>query len=354
MPPERKVWIEPVISKECHPTQELAQRAINAAEGGAKVVLICNLVDVAQQTYRDISETSTVPVLLFHSRYTLEDRQEIEKTLLNRFGDSAEHSNGAILISTQVVEQSLDVDFDWMITQLCPADLLFQRLGRLHRHPHKDDLRPAAFRIPHCTILLPDGLDYGLHGLIYANARVMWRTAYKIDRLKGRPLIFPNAYRHWVEEIYHETAWGNEPEEVEERYQKFLDEHQSAQKFAAQLMLNSAKNMTPLLDDDQRLTAVTRDGQMSLTLLPFKQTSNGRILRNNSCWDHLRRVDRFEALAMNKVSVPNSWIAVLDKHCQQEDGIYWLAMDANGDEWHTPLGTWELTYNKNIGLERIK
>ena len=53
------------------------------------------------------------------------------------------------------MEQSLDVDFDWLITQHCPADLLFQRLGRLHRHHRK--YRPAGFEIPVATILLPDG-----------------------------------------------------------------------------------------------------------------------------------------------------------------------------------------------------
>jgi CRISPR-associated endonuclease/helicase Cas3 len=354
MPKERRIFVEPVVATDCHPNDEIIQRMIQAAKQGAKVVLVCNLVDVAQKTFGEIKRTTTIPAMLFHSRFTLVDRQEKETTLLQWFGEKAVHSPGAILIATQVVEQSLDVDFDWMITQLCPGDLLFQRLGRLHRHPYKDNDRPVAFSEPRCTILMPNGLDFGYHGLIYANTRVMWRTAYKIEQLKGQPLVFPNAYREWIEEIYQESAWGNEPEEIEKQYEKFLDEHECVQKFAAQLMLNNARNMTPLVDDDQHITAVTRDGQMSLTVLPYLQSQNGRILRNGRCWKNLTSIKKPEALAMNKVSVPHSWSTVLEKHCPEEEGIYWLKMDETEEGWNTRIGPWELIYNNISGMERIK
>ena len=354
LPPEKSVWIDPVISRDCILTPELKQLIISAAENGAQIALICNLVDVAQQLFKEIKAETKSPVLLFHSRFTLKDRQDIEKTLIAQYGDKAERSAGSILISTQVVEQSLDVDFDWMITQLCPIDLLFQRLGRLHRHSHKNGSRPESFQIPRCSVLIPDDLDYGLHGLIYPNTRVMWRTAYKIEQLKDQPLVFPGAYRDWVESVYHEKPWGNEPLEVEEQYQNFIDNHQYVQKLAAQLMLNSTRNMIPYPDDDHHIAAVTRDGQMSLTMVPFVQTPKGPKLRDNSFWDQLQKENRYEALAMNKVGVPHTWRNTLDKFCRQEDGIYWLKMDENEDGWHSRLGTWDLRYNKHTGLERIK
>jgi len=356
MPQERSVIIEPDITKDLLPDQTLKERIIRAAESCAHVVLICNLVDVAQQLYTEIISETSFPVLLFHSRFTLTDRQEIEKTLINRYGDNAERSNcGSILIATQVVEQSLDVDFDWMITQLCPGDLLFQRIGRLHRHPHKDSNRPESFKSPCCTVLIPDGIDYGYHGLIYGNTRVMWRTAYKILGQNDQPLVFPAAYRDWVESIYHETPWGNEPPEVEDLYQKYLDQHQCVQKLSAQMMLNSTKNMTPFMDDDQHIAAVTRDGEMSLTLVPYILKENGRILRDHTCWDQLLKEKQPEAMAMNKVSVPHSWITILDKHCPNDDGIYWMKMDTDkDDEWRAHVGPWELRYTQNTGLVRIK
>jgi CRISPR-associated endonuclease/helicase Cas3 len=354
MPPEKKVWIEPLISEECTPTAELVQQIIMAAKSGAKVAVICNLVDAAHKLFNEIGKDSTLQVMLFHSRFTLCDRQQIEGSLLNFFGPESTSAGGRILIATQVVEQSLDVDFDWMITQLCPVDLLFQRLGRLHRHAQKDSSRPEAFAVPRCTVLLPDGLDYGLHGLIYANTRVLWRTAEKLMQLNGNPIIFPNAYRQWVEAVYQEEAWGSEPPEIEKGYEDYRDTHQTIQKSAAKLMLNSAKNISPFLDDDQHITAVTRDGQMSLTVMPFVQTSKGRLLRNRFVWDALTVVERPEAVAMNMVCVPNTWQAALDKRFQAEDGIYWLPMNADGDTWQTRMGKWELQYNPKKGLERIK
>ena len=73
---------------------------------------------------------------LFHSRFTMIDRQRIETATLNLFGkdSTAEKRRGRVLIATQVVEQSLDLDFDVMISDLAPIDLLIQRAGRLRRH----------------------------------------------------------------------------------------------------------------------------------------------------------------------------------------------------------------------------
>src|SRR5699024_5473209 len=75
-------------------------------------------------------------VQLFHARYCLQDRLEIERSVLGWFGktSSSTERSGRILIATQVVEQSLDVDFDVLISDLAPVDRLIQRAGRLQRH----------------------------------------------------------------------------------------------------------------------------------------------------------------------------------------------------------------------------
>jgi CRISPR-associated endonuclease/helicase Cas3 len=202
--------------------------------------------------------------------------------------------------------------------------------------------------------MLPDSFVLGNHGLIYANTRVMWRTCEKISGLDGQPVVFPDAYRPWVEEVYQETAWENEPPEISEAYQVFLDHHENAKRFAAELMVSSAQNMTPLVDDDQKVTAVTRDGEMSLTLVPFESTRQGRRLRNHKICEELDPGDLPEALAMNKVSVPRSWRYALEGNCTEEENVYWLAMGADDDVRHTRMGNWELRYDSKKGMERIK
>ena len=115
-------------------TNESLTKIIAAARQGAKVAVICNLVADAQdlaQRLKEHAEIEDIEVDLFHSRFRFIDRQQKEETVKALYGKdiSKRAVGGRILVATQVVEQSLDLDFDWMITQLCPVDLLFQRHG---------------------------------------------------------------------------------------------------------------------------------------------------------------------------------------------------------------------------------
>jgi len=85
-------------------------------------------------------------VMLFHARFTLHDRLAMEEQVLLTFG---KHSTpvqraGRLLVATQVVEQSLDVDFDLLVTDLAPIDRVVQRAGRLRRHRRTADGTPQA------------------------------------------------------------------------------------------------------------------------------------------------------------------------------------------------------------------
>ena len=98
---------------------------------------IRNTVKDAIEAYQRITATHPdCKVDLFHARYALDDRIKIEKRVVERFNkdSTAEQRHRQILIATQVVEQSLDLDFDTLITDLAPVDLLIQRAGRLRRH----------------------------------------------------------------------------------------------------------------------------------------------------------------------------------------------------------------------------
>ncbi len=123
-----------------------------------------------------------------HSRFTRSDREKLDRALEDRFGKHRD--NGAcIVVATQTVQQSLDLDADLLITDLCPLDVLLQRIGRLHRHARKN--RPLIFKQAKAIVLVPRVRDLGVllsdtgrarhhHGLgtVYPDLRVIeasWR-----------------------------------------------------------------------------------------------------------------------------------------------------------------------------------
>jgi len=125
---------------------------------GGCVAVICNTVDRAQVIYeRLIKDISDCEHILFHARTLFEWRKETEDKVLQKFGkpDGQGNSNDrpfkAVVVATSVLEQSLDLDFDWILSDMAPIDLLLQRLGREHRH--KREKRPSEFQTPIFTIL---------------------------------------------------------------------------------------------------------------------------------------------------------------------------------------------------------
>ncbi|MBE0596087.1 MAG: CRISPR-associated helicase Cas3' [Desulfuromonadales bacterium] len=110
-----------------------------AVAQGKCVCWVRNTVGDAVETYHQLARQDWIEkgrLTLFHSRFAMIDRQRIESATIAHFGkdSTAEVRRGRILIATQVVEQSLDLDFDLMISDLAPIDLLIQRAGREHRH----------------------------------------------------------------------------------------------------------------------------------------------------------------------------------------------------------------------------
>lgn len=148
-----RVLIERVPSDSACIWQNLA----DAAEAGACVVIIRNTVALAQETYRQIKSRCRdrgITFGLLHSRFPQFKRDENEAIWMERLGKSGEsRPQGCILVATQVIEQSVDIDADLLVTDLAPIDLILQRLGRLHRHQRP---RPVGFETPRCVVLMPE------------------------------------------------------------------------------------------------------------------------------------------------------------------------------------------------------
>jgi CRISPR-associated endonuclease/helicase Cas3 len=141
--------------------------------------LIVNTVKEAQEAFEYLKKVvpADVEVDLFHARFTMEDRAKIEGRILSVYGKSGSRGVPRILIATQVVEQSLDLDFDYMVSALAPIDLLIQRAGRLHRHRRDAfgellvgsvDAFPDMREAPTFYVLSPVISDSGIKDPIYA------------------------------------------------------------------------------------------------------------------------------------------------------------------------------------------
>lgn len=117
-------------------TEDATIEAITLARKGGAILWICNTVDDAQMQFRRLMNHSQkeFPLGLLHSRFPFWRREELENEWMERFGKDGATRCGSILVATQVVEQSVDLDADLLISELAPTDMLLQRLGRLWRH----------------------------------------------------------------------------------------------------------------------------------------------------------------------------------------------------------------------------
>ncbi len=343
----RQVQIDIVEHPEIQFDDALLDKVILAADHGANVVLICNLVADAQNTARRLRERGCMGVDLFHSRFRFTDRQHKENIVMQHYGDGDQRKQGGVLVATQVVEQSLDLDFDWMLTQLCPIDLLFQRLGRLHRHTR---VRPHGFESPRCSVVVPTNQNYALHKLIYGNkdapnARVLWRTE---QLLRKQPLLnFPDVYRPLIEAVYREDSWPNEPKDVQQEYERFEACEEATRCISTQLM-NSHPNFE---DSDSRVTLLTRDGEMSLNVVPVTGNGQQKFFLDGT---RVSSVDEWalpEEVSKNTVPVPASWQR--KGLPEEENGVIWLPMAQQADEsWQYKNDKITLIYTVEGGLTR--
>lgn len=305
-PEIRKVFATLRITPGASLTPDVEALVVEAVAAGALVGIVCNLVDEAQATARRLRQALVQAGLeedrvdLFHARYRFVDRADIEKWVVDSYGKGEKRSRtGRVLVATQVIEQSLDLDFDWLITQLCPADLLFQRLGRLHRHSR---VRPSGFEEPRCTVLAPEDHRYGLHEFIYGNARVLWRTEQLLRRQAGEAIFFPAAYRDWIEQVYARDDWEQEPETVSLAYDAYIYCENERKSQARRYVQMTVSGFT---ETEHTVGSLTRDGEMSLPILPL--LADGDTLLNGAQLSKLPEGLRLEAENLQTVRVPASW-----------------------------------------------
>jgi CRISPR-associated endonuclease/helicase Cas3 len=181
------------VSTTTDPDASIAMLCLERAQAGACVLWIRNTVADAQASFRLLRATNRQggpPIGLLHSRFPLWRRDELESFWLEALGKSATNRpSGCVLIATQVVEQSVDIDSDLLVTDLAPSDILFQRMGRLWRHK-----RPKRIGEPHVLI----------HTLELASHNYRAGSAKDLKKLLGRsryiyaPYVLVRTFDNWI------------------------------------------------------------------------------------------------------------------------------------------------------------
>jgi len=256
--------------------------------GGGCAGVIVNTVSRAQTIagmLRDhIKDTE---VMLCHAQFLIQDRAVWERSLLDRLGrgEDVTRPERFIVVGTQVLEQSLDIDFDILVTDLCPMDLLLQRVGRLHRHLRQ---RPDKLSEAKCLVLGAgdEGFEAGARA-IYGDWLLLRTRALLPDTV-----TIPNDIPQLVQETYYE---GKRIWEETDTYIKAKEQFDNARKKQisrakeycvskpeedknfASLNLISGWLDTDIGKGDHHAEAAVRDGEPSVEVLLLMRDCDGRI-----------------------------------------------------------------------------
>ncbi|MBI9082993.1 MAG: CRISPR-associated helicase Cas3' [Desulfobacterales bacterium] len=204
-----------------HSEDQVVEKIREAVEKGQCVCWIRNTVTDARDAWQLISDCKWMAddrLHLFHSRYALHDRLSIEKEVMRLFGSGSTHPirQSRVLVATQVVEQSLDLDFDVLVSDLAPIDLLIQRAGRLKRHLRNAQGDPLPFdsadqrSAPILYVLSPQITDepaddwyksiFPKACYVYPHTGILWLTSQILNRNQGWKM--PDDARELIEYVY--------------------------------------------------------------------------------------------------------------------------------------------------------
>ncbi len=250
---------ESLVQRRCQPEQpkevtvrcvglsegDAAAECLRRAEGGECALWIRNTVSEAQSAFRMVSSIRREggpPAALLHARFPQFRREKLERLWLNRLGKNPRRRpRGCVLVATQVVEQSVDIDGDFLLTDLAPTDMLLQRVGRLWRHqelPAMAARRPSSARREvwvNCPVI-PNGADarnlkkaLGKSARVYA-PYVLLRSLDEWRKVARRgTLVLPGDIRRLLDGTYKDAAsreragWAELRRELEERRRTLQD-----------------------------------------------------------------------------------------------------------------------------------
>lgn len=368
----------PLLTEDGRADALVAELRERLTDGGCAAV-ICNTVRRAQDVYRALRDSrmfAADELRLLHSRFRFKERDAKEQDVLALFGKSGEGQRPRrVLVATQIVEQSLDLDFDLMVSDLAPADLVLQRIGRLHRHER--GARPAAVQTPVLLLAPPaDGIGedgvprfgvsrfvYDAHVLLRSWLALKDRTEFRIpqdiEEIIGRVytdnLSCPEP---WLQEVWDATLRkqaedaGRERDEAAKRYVKRSQYGQDFATIAGSDALGDDDDPT-LHQQVQALTRLTEETQPLVLLLPEDARTIGvpsrpslgearallRCAVNVTGWGNVRWVREHAATPAGWAKSPHLRHHVLLRAEHLRDGVGAVTADGR-----------QLIYDTTVGL----
>jgi CRISPR-associated endonuclease/helicase Cas3 len=348
---------------------------------GGCVAVICSTVNRAQEVFqqlRDRQYFTEDELGLFHGRFLFIDRDHIEKKCLVQFGKPNDPNTTRpkryVLVATQVIEQSLDLDFDLMISDLAPIDLLLQRSGRLHRHEERKQ-RPTKLTKPTMWLIAPTlnesgQADFGDSGFIY-DRHVLLRTWLTLRDQTSVQL--PEQMDDLIESVYDKniapkaTLETIHQDDWQESLNKYLgdDSQDRAKADLVKLPPGFAGEVKPSeftrqgdVDDDNAIAKVTRLGQDSVTTIFLQQTAEGLVLPNTQerinlnqspdlktirrLLEHSTKISKMGLVSeIRRPDNPKKWTSALLRHCRH------VVLDKDGK---AQVGKWTIHLDALKGI----
>lgn len=218
--PDKKISCEllPILND----NDKIARYAADAVKDGGCECVIMNTVADAICVYDKIKKNkkNDCKIILYHSRMTTNARDETSRKILAMCGKNrTERPERVIIVGTQVLEQSLDIDVDYMITAICPIDLLFQRIGRYHRHGDAGTIREHVVVANTVQVLIPSDLSsYG--GTEYVYKKCYLDATIDAIREHNGHLLIPSGMPDMINYVYSHAS-------IDVRVRQIIDEANS-------------------------------------------------------------------------------------------------------------------------------
>lgn len=354
--------------KKCR-TDDIISVVRDVVKCGGCVGIIMNTVKRAQKISDDIRNNVTENLLLYHAQYIMPDRARKEEELLKYIGKNSNQKsrNGRVIVGTQVLEQSLDIDFDLLITDICPMDLLLQRIGRLQRHER--NYRPDIVKDPVCYVVTDEFEEKKTGSKMIYGEWLLKETIYYLPE----NIILPDNISTLVQLVY--STCDNSDE-----FKKYKSDLEISKRRAEAFLLdkpdNSADNTIHNLivkgvncTDDSKAEASVRDGISSVEVLVMQINDDKSVkyFLDGTAVSDFPTDKEYERIANQKLRLPSvfcqnynidSTIAELENKCYpyianwQES--YWLQgqlvlfLDENME---AELADYRLKYSYENGLQ---